>query len=270
MTDEMWFDLSQEGKSIWNQNAPFWDDYIGEGNAFQLQLVRPATERLLALQPGERVLDIGCGNGNFSRRMAELGASVLAFDFSEAFIERARLRSQDQAGRIEYRVVDATNRDQLLALGRQSFDAAVASMVLMDMAAIEPLLDSLHELLKPDGRFVFSIMHPCFNTARITKVVEEVDREGQLLEEYSVKVSGYITPTVFKGLGIIGQPVPQYYFHRPLSVLFAHCFQAGFIIDGLEERAFTGEVQPNRPFSWINFHEIPPALVVRLRHACRT
>ncbi len=144
MTDEMWFDLSQEGKSIWNQNAPFWDDYIGEGNAFQLQLVRPATERLLALQPGERVLDIGCGNGNFSRRMAELGASVLAFDFSEAFIERARLRSQDQAGRIEYRVVDATNRDQLLALGRQSFDAAVASMVLMDMAAIEPLLDSLH------------------------------------------------------------------------------------------------------------------------------
>ena len=269
MTDEMWFDLSQEGKSIWNQNAPFWDDYMGEGNPFQRYLVGPATERLLELQPDEQVLDIACGNGNFARRMAEQGARVLAFDYSETFIERARLRSKVQAEHIEYRVIDATNRDQLLSLGHQAFDAAVSSMALMDMAAIEPLLESLHELLKPNGRFVFSVMHPCFNSGGISKVNEEVDREGEIVTQHAVKVSSYLTPTVSKGQAIIGQPVPQYYFHRPLSVLFRHCFQAGFVIDGLEEQAFKGEVQPNRSFSWANYPEIPPVLVVRLRLACR-
>lgn len=267
MTDEMWFELSQEGKAIWNQNAPFWDDYMGEGNPFQRVLIGPATERLLRLQPDEQLLDIACGNGNFARYLAGRGAWVTAFDFSETFIERARLRSKDQAGRIDYHVLDATDRQQLLALGKQRFDAAVSTMALMDMAVIEPLLESLAELLKPGGRFVFSVMHPCFNSYGVSKVVEEEDREGELLNQYSLKVTGYLTPNVNKGLGVIGQPLPQYYFHRPLHLLLGLCFRAGFVMDGIEEPAFKGEVQPNRPFSWANFTEIPPVLVVRLRLA---
>ena len=44
--------------------AGFWDDYVGEaGNDFHRVLIAPTAEQLLALQPGEHVLDIGCGNG---------------------------------------------------------------------------------------------------------------------------------------------------------------------------------------------------------------
>jgi SAM-dependent methyltransferase len=200
--------------------------------------------------------------------MAALAARVLAFDYSEKFIERARLRSKNLSERIEYQVLDATDRQQLMALGRQRFDAAVCTMALMDMAAIEPLFESLHELLKPGGRFVFSVMHPSFNSSWTTRVIEEIDREGELVTGYAVKVAGYLTPTVSRGLGLAGQPAPHYYFHRPLSVLLGHLFQAGFTVDGLEECAFKGESQPKRAFSWANFSEIPPVLVVRARLAC--
>lgn len=267
MTDATWFDLSSEGQAIWNQNAPFWDEYMGEGNPFQRILIGPATERLLRIQEDELVLDVACGNGNFARRMAELGARVLAFDFSPAFIERASLRTRDTrfSGRIEYQVIDATNREQLLELGRERFDAAVCTMALMDMAAIEPLLNSLRELLKPGGRFVFSVMHPCFNSNGAHKVVEEQDREGQVVNRYTINVESYTTPAATRGQAVSGQPVPHLYFHRPLSLLFTHCFNAGFVLDGIEEPTFHGEVSPGRPFSWPNFVDIPPILVARMR-----
>ena len=57
--------------------------------------MEPATERMLALQPGERVLDVACGAGRFARRMAASGAQIVAFDHSERFIERARLRTTE-------------------------------------------------------------------------------------------------------------------------------------------------------------------------------
>ena len=260
-----WLHLSGESRDIWNANAGFWDGYFKEGNDFHRLLVGPAAERLLSIQPGEAVLEIACGNGAFARRMADLGAHVVATDFSDVFLERARARSADYADRIDYHRVDATNRDELAALGEGRFDAAVCNMALMDMADIEPLLNSIPSLLKPDGRFVFTIMHPCFNSVGVTKLAEETDRGGEMRSSYSLRVFSYITPEAEKGIGIIGQPQAQYYFHRPLSVLFGACVRAGLVIDGLEEPVFRSESAGSRPFSWNNYKEIPPVLAVRLR-----
>lgn len=67
------------------------------GNDFQRLLVAPASERLFNLHPGERVLEIACGNGVFARRLAELGAQVLATDFSTSLLELARARTCQHA-----------------------------------------------------------------------------------------------------------------------------------------------------------------------------
>jgi SAM-dependent methyltransferase len=265
MNDQHPTHLAQEVRDIWNQNAAFWDDYMAEGNDFHLTLISPAAERLLEVKPDEQVLEVACGNGNFARRLAHLGARVVACDFSQVFIERARARTVENADRIEYHVVDATDREQLLNLGRWRFDAAVCNMAFMDMVTIDPLLEAASLLLKPGGRFVFSVMHPCFNGLGVSRIVEEVDQEGELVTQYAIKIWSYLSPATQKGLGVIGQPTPHYYFHRPIHMLFNHCFQAGFVIDGLEEPAFPAGSQANRPFSWANFSETPPALVVRLR-----
>ncbi len=260
--------INREVRQIWERNAAFWDEYMGEGGVFQRALIGPATERLLDLKPGERVLDIACGNGAFARRMAALGARVVACDFAPTFIERARVRTTEHADRIDYRVIDATDEAALLSLGKQSFDAAVCTVAMMDMATLDPLMSALAQLLKPGARFVFSILHPCFNSgAGMKRVIEEEDREGEIIDVYAVKISNYATPTTYKGLGVIGQPAPQYYFHRPLHVLFNAGFRAGFVIDALEEPVFDQNAKPNGPFSWENYREIPPVLIARLRLA---
>lgn len=257
-----------ETRAAWNANAAFWDEQMGDtGNSFVNQLIWPAVQRLLQLQPGERVLDAGCGNGLYTRRLAALSAEVVAFDFAAAMIEQARNYPASATGRITYQVLDGTDESALLTLGVGQFDAAISTMVLMDMAEIDPLFRALAQLLRPGGRFVFAISHPCFNRARASHVAEMEDRGDALVTTYAVKISGYLTPSIAPGIAIVGQAKPQLYFDRPLHVLLGAGFAAGFVVDGLEERAFAPDSPPGRnPLSWNgNFSEIPPVLVVRLR-----
>ena len=252
-------------RAAWETNAAWWDATYKEGNDFHLTLIAPATEKLLAVQPGETILDIACGNGVFSRRMASLGADVVAFDFSASFIDCAKKRTVEHADRIEYHVLDATDRQALLGLGEDRFDAVVCTMAIMDMSDIEPLTETLPRLLKAGGRFVFSILHPCFNQTGCRLTLEEEDRDGELVVTPAIKVTRYMTAFRSQGIGIRGQPVPQTYFHRPLQELLRPFFDHGLLLDGLEERAFEGREDGSPRLTWDHFAEIPPVLVVRLR-----
>ena len=261
-------DLHEETRRIWDQKATFWDEKMRDGNEFQRILIGPACERLLNLQPGETVLEIGCGNGVFARRMAQLGVHVIATDFSAQFLERARARSTEHSDRIEYRLVDATREDEIFVLGAQRFDAAVCNQAIMDMTEIEPLMHGIRQVVKPGGRFVFSLSHPCFNQAGTTFSVEETTINGEIITTHAIKTTSYLHFSPQKGVGMLGEPAPHYYFDRPLHVLFNACFQAGLVLDGLEEPAFNPPhdgSQPSNLLSWTNYREIPPVLVARLR-----
>ena len=142
----------------WNANARFWDERMGEGNDFFNVLVWPAVERLLRPRPGARLLDIACGNGLTSRRLAGLGASVVAVDFSEELIALARERRHGRE--IDYRVIDVTDRNALVGLGEAAFEGALCNMALMDIAEVQALMTALASLLRPGGPFVFA---PCGN-----------------------------------------------------------------------------------------------------------
>lgn len=263
-------DLNEETRHAWDQNAALWDERMGDtGNDFQRLLIAPASERLLNLQPGERVLEIGCGNGVFARRMAELGAQVLATDFSASLLDLARRRTRQYADRLEYRLLDATHEDEILALGMHAFDAAVCNMAIMDMAEIDPLMRGIRQVVKPGGRFVFSLRHPCFNHAGMAHCAEESTSDGEFVTTLSVRVTTYLHARPQKGIAMIGQPSAAHYcFDRPLHILFNACFRAGLVLDGLEEPVFNHPhdgSEPRRLLSWTNHHEIPAALVARLR-----
>lgn len=257
--------LIQESGEIWDQKAEFWDEKMGEGNVFHRHLVAPAVERLLSPRPGESILDVACGNGLVARQLARLGAQVVATDVSRRFLERARQRTTEHADRIEYRQIDATDAAQLLTLGERRFDAAVCTMALMDIPTLQPLLSALSRLLKRGGRFVFAVPHPCYNSSGISMLAELEDRGGDLVTTHAIKVFDYLHVPPQKGAGMPGEPAPHYYFHRPLSVLFADCFAAGFALDGLEEPAFPPAVGDPKILSWTSYEHIPPVLVARMR-----
>jgi ubiquinone/menaquinone biosynthesis C-methylase UbiE len=248
-------------REVWDALAPYWDERMQAGETWQRHLIQPSVERLLELRPGERVLEIACGNGEFARRMAELGASVLATDFSEGMLERARARGGD----VEYRQVDATDEDALITLGDPgSFDAVVSNMAIMDMASIEPMASAAARLTRLGGRFVLSTLHPAFNSGEAVPTAELVYRDGDMRRVYSVKVSSYARPSIGKGVAIPGQPVEQWYFHRSMSDIFRTFFDHGFALDGFEEPLVDPERgTPGSP--GFVYTEVPGVLVARMR-----
>ena len=295
MEKDEFLQANDETHRAWDANAVFWDEKMGEGNDFVDVLEWPAILRLLDPQPGHHILDIATGNGLTARRLAALGAKVTAFDFSEELIQLAKNRTHSALPKISYYVLDATNEAALLAtLGTSGssdtsgsstlsetsdtsdtsdsftpshpFDSALCNMALFDMADIEPLFHVLPALLKPGGRFVFSLTHPAFNNSSSVHVAEEMDVEGRILSVYSVKVSQYMTPHQAHGAAMRNQPRPQLYFERPLQYYLHLGFRNGFVLDGFEECAFPPDHSQVNPLGWGGkFSEIPPVLVARFR-----
>jgi 2-polyprenyl-3-methyl-5-hydroxy-6-metoxy-1,4-benzoquinol methylase len=259
--------LNDEGRDLWNQKAAFWDNMHGdEGNPFHRQLISPAVERLLALQPGEHILDIACGNGVMARRLAALGGRVTAVDFSPALIERAKQRRQTAGHPIHYAIADATDEESLSALGEGQFDGIICTMALMDMPVIAPLYRAARRLLRPAGRFVIASAHPAFNSNNPILLAERADVGGNLITTSAVKINAYLHLSPVKGTGSPNEPTPHYYYHRPLHELLGQAFAAGLVLDALEEPAFPREnADPTRPLSWFALWQIPPVLAARLR-----
>lgn len=259
--------LNKVTKDAWDANAQVWDEKMGdEGNDFFNLLCWSPLASLLDPKPGAHVLDIACGNGLTTRRLAQMGLNVTAFDFSTNLVEHAKKRLSQYQSQISLHVIDATDETQLLSLGEGKFDSALSNMALFDMADIEPLFRTLPKLLKPGGTFVFSITHPCFNNASSMHIVEEMDNDGEIRTVYSVKVSRYMTSYNQRGLALRNQPKPQVYFERPLQYYLNLGFKNGFVLDGFEERAFPPETPQTTPLGWGGkFSEIPAAIVARLR-----
>ena len=267
---------NEETRAAWDTNAAFWNEKMGEGNDFVNTLLWPAILRLLDPQPGQHILDIATGNGLTARRLAALGAQVHAFDFSENLIQLARSRTSPDLP-ITYYILDATNESALLGAFDTSaasglsdppvtFDSALCNMALFDMADIAPLFHILPRLLKPGGRFVFSLTHPAFNNTSSVHVAEEIDVDGVIRTDYSIKISRYMTPGQSHGAAMRNQPRPQLYFDRPLQYYLDLGFSNNFVLDGFEERAFPPDHPQANPLSWGGkFSEIPPVLVARLR-----
>lgn len=258
--------LNDEGRAIWDDKARFWDGLHGDrGNLFHQRLIEPSVLQLLDLSAGERVLDIGCGNGALARQMAALGAEVVGIDFSPKMIDLARRRSTDVAA-INYRVVDATDESALLRLGERSYDAITCTMALMDMPSISSLFRAASQLLKDTGCLVFATAHPAFNSNNPVFLHEKEDRAGTVRERYAIKLYAYLDMQPVKGAGAPGEPMPHTYYHRPLSALLGAAFAAGFALDALLEPAFTQEdAAQAKGLTWAKLPQIPPVLTGRLR-----
>jgi trans-aconitate 2-methyltransferase len=101
--------------------------------------------QLLAPQPGERILDLGCGTGHLTQRIAESGAKVVGLDRSLAMLAEARRNHHD----LPLVAVDATQ----MAFARP-FDAVFSNAALHWILDAERVVNCIAACLRPGGRFV--------------------------------------------------------------------------------------------------------------------
>jgi trans-aconitate methyltransferase len=124
-------------------NAQNWDPAQYHRNArFVSDLGAPVVE-LLSPQPGERILDLGCGDGALTIRLAALGCAVIGVDSSAGMVRAAKLLGVDA------RVVDG----QSLQFASE-FDAVFSNAALHWMKNPESVISGVWHALKPGGRFV--------------------------------------------------------------------------------------------------------------------
>jgi len=254
--------LVRETHVTWERRAAIADDLAPDDHH---RLVMPALDGLLAPAPGERILEIACGSGALARHLANFGAEVVATDFAETFIARARRMPQPAGKHIDYQVVDATDERALRALGRHAFQAAVCNMSLNDIATIDPLFRALTYLLAPGGRFVFTIPHPAFNhgASRIVAVADNAAAEAPT--SFALSIDSYLRVPDPHGRLALSQPGATLTFHRPLSDILNAAFNAGLVMDGIAEPAYHPGGSAGRLLSWSSLPDIPPILAARFR-----
>ena len=151
----------------WMSAAQTWDPATYARHArFVADLGSPVVE-LLAPRPGERILDLGCGDGALTKKLVDLGCEVVAVDSSAPQIEAARKLG------LNAQVMDA----EALPFSDE-FDAVFSNAVLHWIKRADPVIAGVHRALKPGGRFVAELGgYGCVDKIR-TALVAALNRRG--------------------------------------------------------------------------------------------
>ncbi len=242
----------------WDSIADTWSSgYSDLGDVNRRYVIDPALFALAGEVRGLRVLDAGCGAGYLARLLAKRGARVDAQDISRRFIALAQESERREPLGVRYRqgsIVD------LSAFPTGSFDLVVSNLVLQDVREYQTAIREIARVLSPDGRFVFSIMHPAFASPPIRGWVQEPRDSNRNEDRQYVKVDRYFDrSTEAWGFGD-GPRVTS--FHRPLRDYFAALADAGLLVRRLEEPVPSKEAIAERPRDFLfEYDRIPLFLV---------
>ncbi|MDQ3696292.1 MAG: methyltransferase domain-containing protein [Chloroflexota bacterium] len=141
-------------RDVWSARAEEWDT---RAEANRTAPDRPAdldrTAAALRLEPGSRLLDAGCGTGQFALEFAALGCIVTAIDVAPAMIERARAHGAERQLEVEWRVGDLSSLPDPAA----SYDAILARVSLQFVPNPWVALQELRRVIRPGGRLYVSV-----------------------------------------------------------------------------------------------------------------
>jgi SAM-dependent methyltransferase len=203
--------LTQTPTRTWDQNATSWARHVRDGGDItRTHIVDPALVEIAGDVTRLDVLDAGCGEGLHSRMFARLGARVTGIDASAPMIAMARHEERREPLGIRY-AVGTLERPR--GVKDRSMDLVIVSMVLMSISEVRAGLVRLARVLRPAGRMLIVINHPCF-------MGPEED---------------YFTPEMMRWRFYDGQRVKTRHFHRPLSAYVHSVREAGLQLRGLHE-----------------------------------
>jgi len=218
------------GDRTYDEAGDLYFEFIQHGLAQRGSMVHLAVDsvlRLLGDVKGRAVCDVACGEGHLSRTLVSRGALVTGIDLSASLIAYAQ--RQSQGADITYVIGDAQT---LSPLPDAAFDGAVFHIALMDIPDFMAVFRSVWRILRAGGRFVFAILHPCFETPyhgpdSHLALDEAGNFVGFVVRAYTSEGHWNSGGTGMRGM--FGA------YHRMLSTYLNGLLDAGFVIERIDE-----------------------------------
>jgi ubiquinone/menaquinone biosynthesis C-methylase UbiE len=245
----------------WPDLAEWYDAKMGdEGDLWHRALIDPPLIALVGEVRHRTLLDLACGNGYLARRFAGEGAKVVGVDASAPVVALAEAREQKQPLGVVYHVADA---GAMPVLPDRSFDVVYANMALMDMPDVTGPFREVARVLRPEGRFVASICHPCFDVPGAGSWLWE---RKEFVTTVSRRVGNYRLPfaTTTPWLVPDRSAFSTRSYHRPLSWYVRELARAGFAVTAMEEPDGSEEFRAKSPQAE-GVREVPLHLVFEAR-----
>ena len=217
----------------WDAVAGWYLGWAGaEGSRHHRELAIPALVALLAPEKSESILDIGCGAGALALAIRAAGAHYTGIDKSPRLVAHGRKHHGRDARLL---VGDATRLSAIAGLAPDGFDAAAFLLSIQDIDPLDAAFRSAAWALRPGGRLVVLMTHPCFRIPRQSGWGWD---EGRALQYR--RIDSYLTP--------LDVPMQEYgrkngkrrpdvtrSYHRPLEAYVAALAESGFVVDALKE-----------------------------------
>jgi ubiquinone/menaquinone biosynthesis C-methylase UbiE len=213
-------------QTSWGSVADWYDTYLEvTPDSYQAMVIAPNLLRVLAIKSGERILDVACGQGYFTRAFAEAGAVVAGADISRELIARAKKR----APKISFFNAPA---HQLAFAKDASCDVITIILAIQNIENITEVFAEAKRVLKPGGRLVLVMNHPAFRIPKRTSWGWDDAAKIQFR-----RTDGYLsaaTISIDMHPGKLNSPKTVSY-HRSLQDFFKALSKSGFAVSKLEE-----------------------------------
>ena len=225
-------EMQQDSSTIaWNAMGDEWFELAQTGEARNC-FIMPNMLKFMGDVNGKRILDLGCGEGGYSRELVRRGAQLVSVDCSRKAIEYAAKLAEEEKLTIEHYV---RNSNDLFDIDAEQFDIVLCSMMLMDCEDFDGTLSEAVRVLKPGGCLFASVLHPCFDGNHETGIGRQgtgIDRE--------VVVKNYFEPKEWEAPLWEGN-IPVIWRHRTMEDYVKAFIRAGLTIADLNEPRATDE-----------------------------
>lgn len=215
----------------WGRVASWYDTHLEKNDdTYHLKVVYPNLLRLLGEVKGKHILDLACGQGQFSRMLVEAGAFVIGADIGSELIEIAEKKNKETKFSAHYFV---TPSHDLYMVKDKTQDALVCVLAIQNIEKLTETVKEIARVLKGTGRAYIVLNHPAFRNPTNTHwgYDEHEEKQYRRVEEYmsESKIKIDMTP------GSKSNKQFTVSFHRPLQVYMKAFAKNGLAVSRLEE-----------------------------------
>jgi len=203
----------------YSDRLDFWDKK--NHNIRSDFILNPQLLNLFSKVRNKKILDLGCGNGFLTRKIADFGNDVLGIDKSVSLIELAKQNKTKLRGQVNYLVGDISN----LSLDYSSFDLAFAAMsfLYLDSEQFKNAFQEVSKVLSYSGKFIYADTHP----ANLLSSEKYSLMKYSLNDDFNYFKSSKISAEI---LSTDGSSFNTVYYHHSFEEIFSAAKEANLII----------------------------------------